>query len=156
MKMEDSELYEKRNTAQTDKERKLAEFEYKAALRNTMLEGNRELEALLNKLACSNLTEFRQASPIMSVLRIAAALLFSATISFASPLKWEAPTIEIKAKPGDRDAIADFKFSNASDNFVELGRIQTSCGCTAATPSQIKYNPGESGSIKVVFTFEGR
>jgi hypothetical protein len=44
-----------------------------------------------------------------------------------------------------------FNFKNTGGSDLEIGEIQTSCGCTVASISSKTIKPGESGNIKVVF-----
>lgn len=53
-------------------------------------------------------------------------------------------------------AEANFVFTNTSSGPVEVKRVQTSCCCTQATTPQKTYQPGESGTVNVVFAFGNR
>lgn len=74
----------------------------------------------------------------------------------ASGLKWEQNTYSVTAAPADKKAEAAFVFSNTSAKPVEITNIRTSCGCTTAQLPQKVYGPGETGTVKSVFTFGGR
>ena len=50
----------------------------------------------------------------------------------------------------------DFPFVNVGDNTLELLEVFPSCGCTTATPSGRKFEPGQKGSIHIVFDTQGR
>jgi hypothetical protein len=61
------------------------------------------------------------------------------------------------AGPGDRITHI-FKFTNAGSEPLQITRVSTSCGCTAALLSQKEIPPGSSGDIRTVFEtkrFEG-
>lgn len=48
-----------------------------------------------------------------------------------------------------------FRFTNSGDEPLVIERVRTSCGCTAATPSKTKFNPGEKGEITAKFDTRG-
>jgi len=48
-----------------------------------------------------------------------------------------------------------FSFENAGDSLLTIGKIRTSCGCTAALASKESLKPGEKGDIKVTFNTRG-
>ncbi len=41
----------------------------------------------------------------------------------------------------------ELKFTNVGDGAVEIERVETSCGCTAVTPTKMTYNSGETAVI---------
>ena len=61
------------------------------------------------------------------------------------------------AGPGDR-IIHIFKFTNVGSEPLQITRVSTSCGCTAALLTEKEIPPGSSGEIRTVFEtkrFEG-
>ena len=44
-----------------------------------------------------------------------------------------------------------FRFQNNGDQILELGNVQTSCGCTAALLSTRRLAPGDNGELQVKF-----
>lgn len=86
----------------------------------------------------------------------AACLLFLPTLPLAAALQWDKQTYTVDAKPSDTEFSAVFTFHNAGKNKVTIDEIKSSCGCTTAELAKREYAPGESGSIKVVFTFGER
>jgi copper(I)-binding protein len=44
-----------------------------------------------------------------------------------------------------------FSFTNAGDEALNVGKITSSCGCTAASVSSKSIPPGKTGEIRVVF-----
>ncbi len=57
----------------------------------------------------------------------------------------------------DHEAIdLDFEFTNAGDAKLEIINVRSSCGCTAAEPEKMVYEPGESGKINVTFNPKGK
>lgn len=52
--------------------------------------------------------------------------------------------------PGSKNR-CEFKFKNAGDGLLRIGKIQSTCGCTVPELSKKEYAPGESGVIKATF-----
>jgi hypothetical protein len=48
-----------------------------------------------------------------------------------------------------------FKFTNAGTDTLKIGRVTSSCGCTAALVSKDSLKPGEEGELKVTFNTTG-
>lgn len=71
-------------------------------------------------------------------------------------LEWKKTTIDYQAKPEDESVTALFHFANTGSAPLNILSTKTSCGCTVAQLDKQVYAPGELGTIKVVFTFEGR
>ena len=65
-----------------------------------------------------------------------------------------------KIKQGDEPKF-EFVFKNDGDAVLTIKNVETSCGCTAALVSDkddnktVKFEPGKSGKIKVVFNSRG-
>ncbi len=47
------------------------------------------------------------------------------------------------------------RFTNSGDKPLKIGRVQTSCGCTAAQLEKLIYQPAEEGEIEVRFNTKG-
>ena len=71
-------------------------------------------------------------------------------------LEWKKQAIDYTAEPGDESVTADFYFANTGDKLVHIVGTKTSCGCTVANLDKDSYLPGEMGTLKVKFTFDGR
>ena len=71
-------------------------------------------------------------------------------------LSWTTQRIEMKTKPGDKEAIGVFHFVNSGGSSVTITSVQPSCGCTSATLEKRLYAPGEQGEIKAIFTLGDR
>lgn len=82
--------------------------------------------------------------------------VFLAGSMLAGDLKWEQGTIEVKAAKGQKKVEVEFRFTNTSTAPVKIQSVQTSCGCTSAQMPKKEYQPNESGTLKVVFSPEGR
>lgn len=51
----------------------------------------------------------------------------------------------------------NFKFTNKGSGILKIEKVQTTCGCTAATVGEkTEYKKNESGAIKVEFLTQGR
>jgi uncharacterized cupredoxin-like copper-binding protein len=59
-----------------------------------------------------------------------------------------------KIKQG-MDPSYEFVFKNEGDATLNIGNVETSCGCAAALVSDKKIGPGKSGKIKVTFNSRG-
>ena len=55
-----------------------------------------------------------------------------------------------KIEPGTKNA-CEFKFKNTGNSLLKIGKIKTTCGCTATKLSKKQYAPGESGMLKVTY-----
>jgi len=71
-------------------------------------------------------------------------------------LEWKKKTIDYQASPNDEKVTALFYFANIGDKPITILNTKTSCGCTVAELEKETYAPGEMGSLKVTFTFDGR
>ena len=74
----------------------------------------------------------------------------------ALSLQWERETVECGAAPFAPKVEASFRFTNTSSQTVHLLGVQTSCGCTVATPAKREYAPGEKGVLPVTHDPRGR
>jgi hypothetical protein len=79
-------------------------------------------------------------------------LFLSATAAAASPaLVAEAPTFDFGRVQQGKKVEHVFSFRNGGDEPLTIGKITTSCGCTAATVSASTIAPGKVGEIRAVF-----
>ncbi len=53
--------------------------------------------------------------------------------------------------PPKSNNICEFRFRNAGDSVLKIGKIRTTCGCTVARLDKKDYEPGASGSIKIKY-----
>lgn len=85
-----------------------------------------------------------------------ACLVWSLVASAAhAKLKFEAEILERAAKIGDASVLAEFKFKNEGKTAVEIGLIDSTCGCLKATSDKRVYEPGESGVVEAEFFVKG-
>lgn len=73
-----------------------------------------------------------------------------------SGLTFASTHLQFEATQGDEKIEGIFKFSNTSEQTVNILDIKSSCGCTVPNLEKRTYAPGESGEIKAVFTIGSR
>lgn len=74
----------------------------------------------------------------------------------------EGPRIKFREESYDFGSVKEgdilthvFTFENTGNAPLQIERVRTSCGCTAALISKNKLNPGEKGEIKISFNTRG-
>ena len=94
----------------------------------------------------------------MKTLRLLCGIVLAFAFSPAihAELKWEQTTIELHPKPGEKQAIAHFKYENLGKTPVHFKAVHPSCGCTTAQTQQSEVAPGEKGEITATFNIGGR
>ena len=70
----------------------------------------------------------------------------------AAGLSWSTPVLEVPCEPGQKKVVAEFSYSNQSDEPVTITTIRSSCGCTVVEKPATAIAPGEGGALEVVFT----
>ena len=80
--------------------------------------------------------------------------LFLGAVAHAK-LNFEAEILERDAKIGDASVLAEFKFTNEGKTPVEIGLIDSACGCLKATSDKKVYKPGEAGIVEAEFFVKG-
>lgn len=104
----------------------------------------------------------REAVMSRKFIRITVWAVFAAVLiaSFAAAAK--GPKIVFKTDKWDfgkikqgKEASYEFVFKNEGDEVLQIGNVESSCGCTAVLVSNKKVRPGESGIIKVTFNSSG-
>jgi hypothetical protein len=98
-----------------------------------------------------NSQKFRAVFAVVVFLTAAGMLLagFNAGIKFNEE-KWDFGRI----KQG-KSLVHVFKFENTGTSTLKIGRVTSSCGCTAALVSKESLKPGEKGELKVTFNTTG-
>ncbi len=71
-------------------------------------------------------------------------------------LAWEKTEVELRPKPGDEEAVAQFKYTNKGDKPIRITNVKSSCGCTVPALKKNEVAPGESGEIVATFKIGGR
>ncbi len=66
-------------------------------------------------------------------------------------LAWTRTAIDEKAKFGQKEVQAEFTFVNQGSEAVTITKTETSCGCTVANLEKKTYEPGEEGTLGVIF-----
>jgi len=71
-------------------------------------------------------------------------------------LTWDQPAQEFHRAPEDLKLDVLFTFTNTGSAPVEITRVTTSCGCTAARLEKKRFDPNMHGKIDVQFIFGSR
>ena len=66
-------------------------------------------------------------------------------------LKWQATRLEFHPALTDKEVKGEFTFTNDGNQPVIIDSVDTGCGCTSATLARTTYQPGETGTIDVIF-----
>ncbi len=65
------------------------------------------------------------------------------------------PILDLGTVPGDSVASGVIRFKNAGEQPMTISKVNTSCGCTAASLEKYTYQPGEEGELPVEFNTKG-
>jgi len=84
------------------------------------------------------------------------AIFLAAFSNARAQLAWEQTQIELHPKPGDAEAVAQFKYENKGDKPVVIKNVRSSCGCTVASLKKNDVAPGEKGEVTATFKIGGR
>ena len=84
------------------------------------------------------------------------AMVLGAIASANAQLAWEKTEIELRPKPGEENAVAQFKYTNKGDKPIRITNVKSSCGCTVPALKKNEVAPGESGEITATFNIGGR
>ena len=84
------------------------------------------------------------------------ALVFGAIASANAQLAWEKTEIELRPKPGEQNAVAQFKYTNKGDKPIRITNVKSSCGCTVPALKKNEVAPGETGEITATFNIGNR
>lgn len=94
--------------------------------------------------------------PLHRLLLAAGLVLILAPAWAAAELRFDETEQTLPAEVGQEEVVAEFRFTNTGDQAVTINRTQSSCGCTVAQLARKVYAPGESGTIRAVFSIGGR
>ena len=86
----------------------------------------------------------------MKISLIIAFALASVMPGFAA-LKFEATSVELKARPVDTELETEFLFKNSGKQAVEVTKVEVGCSCLVAKTDKKIYEAGESGKVAVTF-----
>jgi hypothetical protein len=67
-------------------------------------------------------------------------------------IKFDKPDFDFGNIYQEENVTHEFAFKNSGDAPLKLGKISSSCGCTAAYPSGQEIAPGKTGSIRITFS----
>ena len=87
---------------------------------------------------------------------VLAAVMLGLATGADAQLAWEKTEIELRPKPGDEEAVAQFKYTNKGDKPIRITNVKSSCGCTVPALKKNEVAPGESGEITATFKIGGR
>ena len=85
-----------------------------------------------------------------------AAMILGVMATAQAQLAWEKTEIELRPKPGDEEAVAQFKYTNKGDKPIRITNVRSSCGCTVPALKKNEVAPGESGEITATFKIGNR
>ncbi|HLW35263.1 MAG TPA: DUF1573 domain-containing protein [Chthoniobacterales bacterium] len=74
-------------------------------------------------------------------------LSFTLVVAARADLKWEQSTVDVHPAPGDKQAVAHFKYQNTGTAPIHFKSVKASCGCTTTQTQKEVVNPGEKGEI---------
>ena len=97
-------------------------------------------------------------APIMhfTAKTLLAAILLATCSTAHAQLTWEQTQIELRPKPGDQEAVAQFKYENKGTKPIQIKNVRSSCGCTVASLKKNDVAPGEKGELTATFKIGGR
>ncbi|HEX4084654.1 MAG TPA: DUF1573 domain-containing protein [Chthoniobacteraceae bacterium] len=78
-------------------------------------------------------------------------LLLAACLTARADIQWQATRLEFHPALSDKEVKGQFAFANDGNQPVTIDSVETGCGCTSATLAKKTYQPGEKGTIDVVF-----
>ena len=76
--------------------------------------------------------------------------------TLCAQLRFDETELAVEVPLGAAEVTREFPFRNAGETPVRILNVSSDCGCTAATPAQRDYAPGETGIIPVTFTVGNR
>lgn len=83
-------------------------------------------------------------------------LLFFSSSAFAAPaLVVERLNHDFGEIVQGAETSHTFRFHNAGDQVLEIGRLRSSCGCTAALLTTRRLTPGAMGELQLTFNSQG-
>ena len=97
--------------------------------------------------------------PLVRILTLALAALLSAFApvpALGAILHWDQTEVSLDAPPFAESVEGAFTFTNTTKQTVTIAEIHSSCGCTVPQLEKRAYAPGESGTIRAVFTLGER
>jgi len=68
-------------------------------------------------------------------------------VAARAELKWEQSTVDVNPAPGEKQAVAHFKYQNTGTTQIRFKSVKASCGCTTTQTQKEVVNPGEKGEI---------
>lgn len=85
-----------------------------------------------------------------------AVLILGSVAAAHAQLAWDKTEIELRPKPGEEEAVAQFKYTNKGERPIRITNVKSSCGCTVPALKKNEVAPGESGEITATFKIGNR
>ena len=83
----------------------------------------------------------------MKTTSLTIALSILLAVVARADLKWDQSIVDVHPAPGDKQAVAHFKYQNTGTTPVHFKSVKASCGCTTTQTQKEVVNPGEKGEI---------
>ena len=100
---------------------------------------------------------FERIGRMLRIFILLAVLLCPPALARAgSALSWDRKQVELHPAVGDKEARAEYPFTNTGPQTVVIDSVRSSCGCTTVGLEKKEYAPGEKGRITVVFNLGQR
>lgn len=80
----------------------------------------------------------------------AVAFLLAGTPVWAG-LAWEAKTVSLEGKPGEKVITIHYPFQNKSSTPMTIEKVKAGCSCTTVQLEKKVYQPGEKGELIAFF-----
>jgi len=96
--------------------------------------------------------EIRRTILIAALIAAIICVAALAAASIGPRIKFDKPDFDFATIYQEENVTYEFTFNNTGDAPLKLGKISSSCGCTAAYPSGQEIAPGRPGSIKITFS----
>jgi uncharacterized cupredoxin-like copper-binding protein len=87
---------------------------------------------------------------------LAAGAFLAVAASAQAQLTWDKTEAKLAPKPGDKEAVATFRYENKGTTPVRITNVKSTCGCTVPELKKKDVAPGESGELTATFTIGGR
>jgi hypothetical protein len=91
----------------------------------------------------------------MRIVFVCGLLILVCSVSRAQ-LKWAQTNVDLHPGPGDKEAVAHFRYENVGATPVRFREIHPSCGCTTTRTQKDVVQPGEKGEIVATLHFGDR
>jgi uncharacterized cupredoxin-like copper-binding protein len=91
-----------------------------------------------------------------TIQAVTAAAFLAIAAGAQAQLTWDKTEAKLNPKPGDKEAVATFTYTNKGKVPVKITSVKSSCGCTVPELQKKELAPGEKGELTATFTIGGR